>query len=226
VPGISYWLVFLLAPTIIAAVTAQPMLLVVVVVAIFARRFIPDPLRWLQARGRQKRLEQAVALNEQNVTARRDLALVFLDQRRPRRAVALLERALERTPDLPELRFLMGLALTSSRKPEQALVQLDAALALDPRIRYGEAHLQRGIVLEMLGRTAEAVVAYETFVGINGSSIEGWTRLARARARSGDRDGGRKAIAEALSTSSTLPAFQRRKQWTWVLRARVASLRL
>jgi len=220
----SYWLVWFLAPTLLYAVTTQPLVLVVAVLGVALSRWLPDPIAWLRARKRRGALERAIALNGENVTARRDLATLHLEQRRPKRAVALLEPALQRAPDDAELRYLLGAALVAGRRASEAIPHLESALARDPRIRYGDAHLKLGDALRALGRLDDAAAAYERFVAINGSSIEGWTRLAQTRARRGDGAGAKKAFDEASSTFALLPGFQRRRQWGWYLRSRAVAL--
>jgi tetratricopeptide (TPR) repeat protein len=53
---------------------------------------------------------------------------------------------------------LLGLAYHLSGRPEKALEELDNALRLNPH--YIEAHVHRGIVLNELGRSDEAEVAF------------------------------------------------------------------
>ena len=66
---------------------------------------------------------------------------------------------LAQNPRFPDLHNKAGLCLAMLDDLEGALAEFDAALALNDA--YAEAHLNRGIVLNELGRNHEAVTAFE-----------------------------------------------------------------
>ena len=66
---------------------------------------------------------------------------------------------LEEHPDFPDVRNKAGLCLAMMGELEEALEELDEALRVAPG--YAEAHLNRAIVLNSLGRFAEAGEAFE-----------------------------------------------------------------
>mgnify|MGYP001554369032 CR=1 FL=1 len=96
--------------------------------------------------------------------------------------------------------------------------EVDGAVALDERIRYGDAWLAKGIAHQMLGELDAAVAALEKFVAINGSSIEGHVRLSRLYGEQQKKDAAQRAKQEASSTWAALPAFQKKRQRGWWLR--------
>ena len=55
-------------------------------------------------------MQADIDANPANVTARRDLAKIWLEKHRPRRALPLLEQAIARDPDSIELLYLSGVA--------------------------------------------------------------------------------------------------------------------
>ena len=61
-------------------------------------------------------------------------------------------------------------------RPADALVQLDAAIAFDPA--HAPAHMQRGVVLERLGRVDEALEALAEAVRLDPDDHAAWTNLA------------------------------------------------
>jgi tetratricopeptide (TPR) repeat protein len=194
-----FWLV---VPTVLALVSAHPSVLVIVAVALIARRWMPDPVQIVRTSGRARALEAQLALNPANATASAQLAEIRLAGWRPGRAIPLLERALTRDPKSSELHYLLGLARLRAGRPEPALEPLAEALALDPKVRYGSAYLAIGEALAELGRLDEAIDAFERYVRINTSSLEGYCKLARAR---------------------QLPRFQRRRQFRWWIKAKFAA---
>jgi tetratricopeptide (TPR) repeat protein len=216
----TYYAFWLLIPTALALMSVHPAILVVIVVAFVARRWLPDPVLYFRHAGRLATLQQQVELNPANATARAQLAEVWLAKRRPRRAIPLLIQALQRDEKSAELRYLLGLAYLRAGQASEALEPLATALAADPKLRYGGAYLAIGDALAAVGRKDEAIEAYERFIKINTSSLEGYCKLARVRRKSGDQAGADKACREAVETYRVLPRFQRRKQLGWYLRAK------
>jgi len=106
----TYYLFWLLVPTLLAVFSAHPSILVVVVVAFVARKWMPDPIDYLRHARRIRSLEAQVEINPANAVARTQLAEVWLAKRRPGRAIPQLEKALERDPESAELKYLLGLA--------------------------------------------------------------------------------------------------------------------
>lgn len=62
-------------------------------------------------------------------------------------------------PEFADIRHFAGLCLVFMGRPEDALDELDAALAVNPA--YVEANINRALVLQELGRYEEARVAFE-----------------------------------------------------------------
>lgn len=199
--------------------TSYPEVLLGAIVVLVLQRYLPDPVLWLRHQSRLRALRADIAQNPDNVTARRDLAVIWLDRRRPARALPILAEAARREPDSPELLYLIGRALLLSGRPQEALDPLVKAIAQQERMHYGEGYLLCARALLQLGRHAEAEDALRRFLRINRSSVEGHVRLGRARKAQGDAAGARAARTEARETFAQLPRFLRRKQLGWYLRA-------
>ena len=73
-------------------------------------------------------------------------------------AISSLREAADREPGYADVRHLLGLALGLAGQPEAALQEFDRALSLNPS--YVEAHLNRAITLNDLGRYDEARNAF------------------------------------------------------------------
>ena len=217
----SYYLFWFLAPTILAIVSSHPAILLVVVVAFVARRWIPDPYLWLKYLARVRSLSAEIAANPENLVAKRSLAMILLAKRRPKRAVPLLEAALAREPDSAELHFLLGLANLRLGAWQPAVDSLSASLHVDDRLRYGDGYLYAGDALVKLGRLDDAEEAYQRFIAKNSSSLEGRYKLARVRKEKGDVAGAKQAERDVKATYKQLPGFQRRKQFLWYWRTQL-----
>lgn len=219
----GYWSYYL-AILFFAWVLQYPWLLVALAVFFVLRKVIPDPWIWLKTTGRIRTLRQQIDANPANVTARRDLARMYLQRLRPRAALRLLDEARKRHPDDAELLFLTGLARYRAGDPQGALDPLVKAVDVDARVAFGEAFLVAGDALRDLDRHEEAEDAYERYVDFNSSSVEGFTKLAIVRRRRGEPKAARQALDEALRTWTLLPRFKRRKEVGWWLRAQAARL--
>lgn len=214
----GYWIYYLLFGVAWYAIE-HPIVLVPIVLFFALKRFIPDP--WVLAKtfAHSGRLRDQIRANPSNVTARRDMAMIYLQRLRPKKALEVLKPALEREPESAELQYLAGLASFRSGDSEAALTPLVAAVASDPGVRFGDAYRVAGDALMKLGRHDGAIDAYEHFVDVNSSSVEGWAKLSMAHKAAGEGDDAGKALREAKRTWAVLPGYKRRQEWRWRLRA-------
>jgi predicted Zn-dependent protease len=219
----GYWLYYLVL-IFLGYALHRPWVMAGVLVFFILRPFIPDPWVLVKTFGQMRALDAQIAANPANVTARRDLAVKWLERLRPRRALELLDEARQRDPDDPELLYLTGIARMRSGDAEGALGPLVKAVEIDPRMRFGEPYLVAAEALVALGRLEEAEDALERYVHANSSSVQGFARLSDVRRRRGDREGARKALGEALATWSQVPGYRRRAELGWWLRAQLARL--
>ncbi|HKO48940.1 MAG TPA: tetratricopeptide repeat protein [Polyangiaceae bacterium] len=204
---------YYLAWIFISYALRTPWLLLGLGVLLVLRRFIPGPEALLRLFGRARRLRAQVELNRANITARRDLAVIYLDGMRPRSALPLLEEGLALSPNDAELLYLLGLALHRVGRHEEALAPLVRAVELDARVRYGLPYAVAGDALAALKRWDGAVDAYEHYLDGNSSDVSGYTRLARAHAGAGDPVAARETLREGLRTWGVLPASMKRRQF-------------
>jgi len=127
--------------------------------------------------------------------------------------------ALERDPQSADLLYLKGLALLGAGRPAEAIDPLVAAvhaMELDDGVIV---KLKAGDALVLAGRLEDAQEAYERLLEINRSTVEGRLKLGQVRRARGDAAGAKQAFADARSTYRQLPAFRRRRDWPWALRA-------
>ncbi len=94
-------------------------------------------------------------------------------------AISALREAAEREPGYADVRHLLGLALGLAGQPEAALEEFDRALALNPS--YVEAHLNRAITLNDLGRYEEAREAFRQAWDRDHSAGRPFSRSVSAR---------------------------------------------
>jgi len=197
----------------------RPWLMAGIVIFFVLRPFLPDLGVFWRTWGKIQSLEGQINANPANVTARRDLAMVWLERLRPRRALELLDSARGRFPRDAELLYLTGVARLRCGDAEGALEPLVQAVEIDPKLRMGEPYLVAAEALMALGRLEEAEDSLDRYTGTNSSSIQGYVLLADVREKQGNKEGAKQAIAEALNTWKTLPAFRKKGQRWWWARA-------
>ncbi len=218
---VTYYLLWM----VVAYAANDPRLLLGLVLFFALRSFIPDPGAIGRAFSRSRALSTQVRVNPANVVARRDLATIYLDLLRPRAALALVEAALLRAPDDPDLLFLSGVALHRIGRHEEALAPL--VRCVEGRlIRYGEPYFVAGEALFALGRMQEAIDAYQRYARVNHSDVRVHVRLARAFDRTGDRAAVRAALDMAVETWTDIPGAMRRRAFGYWLSAQWLRARL
>ncbi|MFI5299808.1 MAG: tetratricopeptide repeat protein [Polyangiales bacterium] len=219
--GSSYW-TYYLGLMLLTYVSHRPPLLVLAVVVYLLRDRLPDPVVFFRTLGRIGALKRQIEVNPANVTARRDLANIYLERHQPRAALKLVDEALARFPDDAELLFLRGHALTKMGRDEEALEPLVASIDKSSRVRFGMPYLVAGDALMRLGRWDAAIDAYARYLTMNSSSIEAHFKIHVAHARAGEQAESEKALAEAFSTWRIVPGYKKREQLGWWLRSCVA----
>jgi tetratricopeptide (TPR) repeat protein len=144
----------------------------------------------------------------------------------PYGAVHLLREVIASGKAFADAHHLLGLALSMSGQPLEALAEFDRALALNPR--YVDAHLNRAVTLNELGRYDDAVAAFAAAQGLGAVDHTGFpapeaSRLANLHAELAEAyveaGGIREAIEQYAKAAQLRPEFLD-------LRYRLARLRL
>ncbi len=229
----GYWTYYLLS-ILLAYALNNPAAAVLALVFWLCRGFFPDPVVWLRTMGRISKLKADIQLNPSNLLATRELARLYLERKRPRKAIELIEKTRQRMAestrhpqgslDDAELLYNLGLAKLRAGRAEDALEPLVAAVAIAPEVGRGDPYLVAAEALMKLGRWEEAEDSLDRSLSFNQSTVKTYVQIARVRARQKDGEGAKKAIAEAKDTWRVLPGFKRRHEWHWYLAALTASL--
>lgn len=224
----GYWSYYLLS-IMLAYATQNPAAAALALVFWLCRGFLPDPVVWLRTMGRIAKLRSEIELNPSNMLATRDLARLYVERKRPAKAIELIEKTRQRMAestrhpqgslDDAELLFQLGICKLRAGDSEGALEPLVAAVAIAPEVGRGDPYLYASDALMKLGRWEEAEDSLDRFIAHNQSSVQAYVKLARARAKQKDSAGSQDAIKQAKQTWGVLPSFKRRHEWPWWLAA-------
>jgi tetratricopeptide (TPR) repeat protein len=132
----------------------------------------------------------------------------------PYGAIHLLREVTGSGRSFADAHHLLGLAHSMAEQKTEALAEFDRALALNPR--YVEAHLNRAVTLNELGRYDDAVAAFSAAQGLGGVDHTGFpaqeaSRLANLHAELAEAyveaGGVREAIEQYAQAARLRPEF-------------------
>jgi tetratricopeptide (TPR) repeat protein len=129
--------------------------------------------------------------------AQRILGLIYLQQGRMDRAIAVLEASLRNEPFHPEALTNLAFAYLQSQNPGLALELIETCRRLHPD--YKPALLQQGIMLLTQPDSQEAIDVLRDAVASFPNLPGPRNNLAVALARRGDRDGARAELAQLIA---------------------------
>ncbi|HVH10632.1 MAG TPA: rhomboid family intramembrane serine protease [Gemmatimonadales bacterium] len=114
-------------------------------------------------------------------------------------AIATLDSAVGREPDLPEARALLGIAYELADRPSEALPRLNAAIAQTPD--NGLLFFYRGNAELQLGRLDSALVDYTTAIRLMPEAAEAYLNRGLIHANGGKTDSARDDFSSAVRLS-------------------------
>jgi len=182
--------------------------------------------QWIRDWQAMRTLNQTLAVASHDLRARAELGRLLVRRGRDAEAIPVLEPAVGQQPDLAGVQADFGLALLRSGRVEEGERHLEQALALDPRLRYGDPLLRWADAASGLGDSAKAIRLLERHRELHSSSVEGLYKLARACILTGDRARARAALDTALSVYRTSPRFKRRSERGWWLASHLLRWRI
>lgn len=98
-------------------------------------------------------------------------------------AIGELREAVQHKPDYPEALNLLGVALTITSAPQQAIPVLRKAIQLDPS--YAAAHFNLAVALENSGQLKEAVLEYQAAIHATPDYAKAYNALGKLLFRMG-----------------------------------------
>lgn len=148
------------------------------------------------------------------------LGSLYLRQGRVTRAIPLLEKALEREPETTETRYRLGIAYLERHRYEEAAALLEQVHATSPAYDYGSAYLRLAEAQTRLNNTSRAREVYEAMLKFYPGQPECCYQLGILLAQASEKERATKMMREVVFTLRHSPAFQRRRNGHWGVKAR------
>ena len=147
------------------------------------------------------------------------LADIYLRQGKLAQAEQSYRLALERDAEDPDTRAHLGLCLLRQHRATEARPLLEEVLRENPEHDYGQTRMALAEALAELGNTEESIAHWKAV-----TEVHGYTRarvqLAELYLAQGQSEPARGLIEEVLHEYPHLPAFQRRRERSWLRRAK------
>ncbi|MBJ6363797.1 tetratricopeptide repeat protein [Paenibacillus sp. GCM10012307] len=195
-------------------------IVLLVIVYFIDRRFIgltPSLVRPFKRRSQIAKLRQQLLLNPGDVTAKQDVARLYMEKKNYREARKWLESIGDVMEDSAEFWNDLGTAYLHTGDKSRGEEAILKGLSINPRVKYGQPYL-RLAALHSTGDTDKALHYLDTFRQLHSSSCEAYYRLGTIYEQLGRSNEAAGAYREAVDIYRSLPKYKKRQERKWVLR--------
>ncbi len=197
------------------------LVLVLIIFYVIDRRYIgfmPNLWRPFQLNRRAKLAKLELRSNPYHTSMKLELARIYLEKKKYRAAIPLLEEVLSTIDDSADAHYELGLCNLKLGELAKGEFLMQEALRLNSRVRFGEAYLRLSEAYAS-SDPAKAITYIEQFKTTNSSSCEAYYRLGMLYQVMKQRLDAKQAYREAVQIYRSLPKYSRKKQRRWALLA-------
>ncbi|MCC3381406.1 tetratricopeptide repeat protein [Paenibacillus farraposensis] len=164
------------------------------------------------------RLRQQIALNTNDVTAKFDLARIWIEGKKYHQALEVLLEIQSRYEDSADYWNARGTAEVHTGHLEDGEQHLLKALDINPRVQYGEPYLHLAAAFKE--RDANKALHYlQQFQDIQSSSSEGYYLAGLMYRTLGRKDEAMAAFNQSIAVYRSLPKYRKRSERKWAVRS-------
>lgn len=195
-------------------------LVMLVLLYVLDRRFVgltPSILKPLKRSSRIRKLKQHIGLSPNDVSAKLELARLFIEKKNYREALKWLEPLQNTLDDSAEYWDDLGTTYLYTGNEERGEACIIRALELNPRVKYGAPYLRLAAYYSN-GRIDQALSYIRAFQEIHSSSCEAYDRLAAIYKMLGQAEESKLAVQEGLRIYRMLPRYKKRLERKWAVR--------
>lgn len=158
-----------------------------------------------------------------DVSAKQEAARLYMEKKRWADARRLLEEIMPVMEQSAEVHCDLGICRVKTGDLEQGERNIEQALRMNPRVRFGEPSLRLAEALAPVD-VERAVAMLRQFQDANSSSCELYYRLGRLYETLGRKQDAKAAYLEALDVYRVLPKYKRKMERRWALFALVRNI--
>lgn len=177
---------------------------------------MPSLLKPIRQRRRLAKALQDVRERPFDVSAKQEAARLYMDKKRWADAERLLEEIAPAMEHSAEVKCDLGICRVKTGRVDEGEREIAGALAINPRVRYGEPHLRLAEALASV-EPERAVAALHRAREATSSSCELYYRLGRLYEELGRSADAKASYREASDVYRALPRYKRKTERRWVL---------
>lgn len=196
-------------------------IVLLIVLYLLDRRFVGMTPSLTKAVARNRRLRKALQeIRERpfDISAKQEAARIYMDKKRWKDALTLLEHILPNMEHSAEVLCDIGICKVKTGDRAEGERNILQALEMNPRVRYGEPYLRLAESFAPVD-SERAIAVLEQFRQANSSSCELFYRLGRLYETLNRKQEAKQAYREAADVYRSLPKYRRKTERRWVLLA-------
>jgi len=176
-----------------------------------------DMKRSMRGPSRRRRIETLRAMIHDNPSAGNyeELGALLVEERKWRDAREAFDRAIAQRTDLLDTFYWRGVAAFELGDDKAAIADLEKVAKVHPKYDYSRVQCFLARALARSVRTQEAMAAFERLIEISTSS-ESIVTAAEFFAANGREAQARELVDTILARRATMPAYQKRRDRTWI----------
>lgn len=202
----------------------SPIAAIVVLLVIFyvlERRFVglsPSIVRPFRRRSAISKWKRQLHLSPHDVSAKSELARLFIESKKYGQARDILQGIQTQMDHSAEYWSDLGICDLALGKLEQGEQEMNKALSISPRVKYGQPFLRLAESFSV-SDPAKAIAYLLQVKEVNSSSCEAYYRLGKIYANIGKPEEAAIAYRECRQLYGSLPRYMRRHERKWALRS-------
>ncbi|EPZ42946.1 tetratricopeptide repeat protein [Alicyclobacillus acidoterrestris] len=215
--------------SLIWMLTGNPILAIIVILVIYyvidQRYFglLPSVVKPFRRWSRMSNLRRVLSFNPHDMSARYELARIYMERRQFKQALALLQQLSESMQSEPAVLADTGVCQLGLGRLDIGEQLIMDATASNPNVHYGEPYLKLAEALAPV-QPSKALSYLSKFQERNASSCEAYYQFGRLQKRLGNQKQAKAAWRQCLRNYRTLPKFRKRRDRRWALLALIRQM--
>lgn len=217
---------------IVFAILGNPFFAFIMVFVLFLlldrryTRWFPRVIRKLKKGQRLRVLRKELTLNPHHVSNKLEVGRLYADRKRFDKAIPYLKEALDRIDQHAEGLFYLGWSYLETGQAEAGIAKINEALAINPRVRYGEPYFRLAEFFEQHHDLQQALDVLKQANEAGLANAELAYRKGQLYQHLGNRQQARESFTAAIDYYHSAPKYIKKEERRWAFLARFARFRI